>query len=313
MDIDKDVTVSIAMITYNHEGFISQAIEGVLMQQTSFPFELIIGEDCSTDNTRQICIEYREKYPEIIRLLLPEKNLGAWDNMENVLNVCRGKYISFCEGDDYWTDPLKLQKQIDFLESHPDYSLCAGRFKTLYEGGSELSDDWLVKVMKRHPDGMTVTLDDFLYPYKLLTLTICLRTECIRDLSKFGSHIKDDIMWAAALEIGKGFIFSDTFGVYRRHQGGIWSCVDLKSRLLNQKKYTGELYKHYGDISRSIRKCYYILKLDLLFFDLSEKRNKPKVCFEMAKLIFSDKIGLLPFRIRYLFIRIGRNVRGKPY
>ena len=112
------------MITYNHESYITDAIEGVLMQKTNFPIELIIGEDCSTDNTRSICIAYQKKYPDIIKLRLPEKNLGVMPNFIQTLNAGNGKYIAICEGDDYWTDPLKLQKQVDFMEENDGYSFC---------------------------------------------------------------------------------------------------------------------------------------------------------------------------------------------
>lgn len=120
-----DLRVSVCMITYNHERFIAGAIEGVMMQQTNFPVQLIIGEDCSTDNTRRICIEYQQKYPDRITLRLPEKNLGGMNNFLENLDACLDgfKYVAMCEGDDYWIDPLKLQKQVDYLESHPDCGL----------------------------------------------------------------------------------------------------------------------------------------------------------------------------------------------
>mgnify|MGYP001248218371 CR=1 FL=1 len=116
--------VSVHMITYNHEKYIAQAIEGVLMQKTNFLFELVIGEDCSTDSTRVICKEYADRYPNIIKLL-PDagKNLGMMENAIRTTMACTGKYIALCEGDDYWTDPYKLQKQVDFLEAHNDYGL----------------------------------------------------------------------------------------------------------------------------------------------------------------------------------------------
>lgn len=119
-----NIVVSVCMITYNHEDYISEAIEGVLMQQTNFPFELVIGEDCSTDRTRQICLEYQKKYPHIIRLLLPEKNLGMISNFMLTLKACKGEYIAMCEGDDYWTDAFKLKKQVEFLNENMDYSAC---------------------------------------------------------------------------------------------------------------------------------------------------------------------------------------------
>jgi len=117
--------VSVCMITYNHEKYIKDAIEGVLMQKTNFPIELIIGEDCSNDYTRNIVKEYETNYPEIIYAQYPSTNRGMIINFFTVLQSAKGKYIALCEGDDYWTDPYKLQKQVDFLEHNPEYSMCA--------------------------------------------------------------------------------------------------------------------------------------------------------------------------------------------
>ena len=125
--------VSVCMITYNHAAYIGQAIESILSQKVNFPVELVIGEDCSTDDTRKICLLYRQNYPDRIRLQLPEKNRGMMKNLFSCLRSCKGKYIAFCEGDDYWIDPFKLQQQVDFLESHPDYSLCAHDALITYE------------------------------------------------------------------------------------------------------------------------------------------------------------------------------------
>lgn len=115
--------VSVHVITYNHEQYIAKAIDGVVQQKACFEFELIIGEDCSTDCTRKIVLEYQKKYPHMIRVLLSETNVGAHDNAMRVHAACRGKYVAFCEGDDYWHHPLKLQKQIDYLEHNPGVSL----------------------------------------------------------------------------------------------------------------------------------------------------------------------------------------------
>jgi glycosyltransferase involved in cell wall biosynthesis len=111
------------MITYNHAPFIAQAVENVLRQQTSFPFELVIGEDCSTDGTREIVLDYQRKHPEIIKVVTSEKNVGAKGNAYRVLRACVGEYLAFCEGDDYWHSPFKLQKQVDHLEANRDCGL----------------------------------------------------------------------------------------------------------------------------------------------------------------------------------------------
>lgn len=130
--------VSVCMITYNHEFYIREAIEAVLMQKTNFPIELIVGEDCSTDNTRKIVREYEKKYPAIIVGQYPETNRGMMENFTTVLQSARGKYIALCEGDDYWTDPLKLQKQVDFLEGNEEYGLIHTNNYVLYNGSGKI-------------------------------------------------------------------------------------------------------------------------------------------------------------------------------
>lgn len=116
------ILVSVIMPVYNHEPYITQAIEGVLMQKTTFKYELIIGEDCSTDKSREIIREYQKKYPDIIHPVYWKKNVGANRNANTIRLRARGKYIATCEGDDYWCDENKLQKQIDFLQNNLQYS-----------------------------------------------------------------------------------------------------------------------------------------------------------------------------------------------
>lgn len=120
---ENDILVSVWMTTYNHESYISEAIEGVLNQKTNFSYELIIGEDNSTDNTRQICLDYENKYPGTIKLILNNQNIGLIANYNMTLQKCKGKYVAYCDGDDYWSDPLKLQKQVDFLERNESLDL----------------------------------------------------------------------------------------------------------------------------------------------------------------------------------------------
>lgn len=117
------IQVSILMITYNHKDFIAQAIESVLMQKTNFSFELVIGDDVSTDGTTEICKSYQEKYPNIIKLMNYENNVGVTPNFINVYNTCSGKYVAILEGDDYWIDDNKLQMQFEYLNQNPSCNL----------------------------------------------------------------------------------------------------------------------------------------------------------------------------------------------
>jgi len=130
--------VSTQMITYNHAPYIAQAIEGVLKQRVNFAIELVIGEDCSTDGTREIVLEYQRKYPDVIRVITSDKNVGANKNAYRTMKGCRGKYVAFCEGDDYWHHPHKLQKQVDYLESHPECGLLFADCDVHYIRGNKL-------------------------------------------------------------------------------------------------------------------------------------------------------------------------------
>ena len=117
---NEEILLSVNMITYNHEKYIAQALDSVLMQKVDFKYEIVVGEDCSTDGTRMILLEYKEKYPHIFNLILHEKNVGAAKNIQAVDRACRGEYIAALEGDDYWTDPHKLQTQVDEMRKYPD-------------------------------------------------------------------------------------------------------------------------------------------------------------------------------------------------
>ena len=122
-------TVAVWCITYNQKDFIKDALNGFIMQKTNFPFVVIVHDDKSTDGTTDIILEYAQKYPEIIIPVIETENQWSKGGLKHIVNIMNsryriGKYIAFCEGDDYWTSPDKLQIQIDFLESHPDYSMC---------------------------------------------------------------------------------------------------------------------------------------------------------------------------------------------
>jgi glycosyltransferase involved in cell wall biosynthesis len=124
MSFDAPPLVSVRVATYNHEPYIAQCLESILMQRTDLPFEVIVGEDSSTDGTRAVVVEYASRFPDRIRALLHEKNLGGQMNSYLIQQACKGKYHVMIEGDDFWIDPLKLQTQVDFMEAHPEVSLC---------------------------------------------------------------------------------------------------------------------------------------------------------------------------------------------
>jgi glycosyltransferase involved in cell wall biosynthesis/GNAT superfamily N-acetyltransferase len=220
-NMNKKPLVSICMITYNHENLIAQAIEGVVMQKTNFPIELIIGEDCSTDNTRKICLEYKEKFPDIIKLLLPKKNLGMQQNVVATLTACTGKYIALCEGDDYWTDPLKLQRQVDFLEANHDVILSSenGLVKNLTINTSYLFN----KETQEH----YYTAYELLEYRKFPTASVVFRNKYKEEICSI-KYLADTVLWVFLSTKGLVHYNSVASSVYNR---GVHGLVEGSDRL----------------------------------------------------------------------------------
>ncbi len=214
--------VSVCIQTYQHAPFIRQTIEGVLMQKTEFPVEILIGEDESTDGTRDICIEYADKYPDKIRLFLNErKNViyidnqptGRWNFMNN-LSQAKGKYIALLPGDDYWTSPEKLQRQVEFLEQNPEYNLCFHDVNIHVAGQSPL----------RFPDitgKSRFTLADLFDHWFIPTCSAVFRNN-ITFPAWFTDVASGDIaLLFLVAEQGDLHYMHEIHGVYRRHPGSI--------------------------------------------------------------------------------------------
>lgn len=240
--------VSVCMITYNHEKYIAQAIESVLMQETNFKYELVIGEDCSTDDTRYIVRAYGERYPEQIRLLLPERNQGMIANFVSTLNVCRGQYIALLEGDDYWTDPLKLQKQVDFLEEHKECVICFHDAKVIHEDGSKESHSYL-------PAGQKVisTLDDLLVSNFIPTCSVFFRNGLIKEFPEWYYELKmgDWPLHILNAKHGKiGYINNEM--AVRRYSSGIHSSMDEISKIEFSLHAREIVYKNDNTMSKKI-------------------------------------------------------------
>lgn len=215
------------MITYNHEKYIGQAIDSIIMQKVNFNYEIVIGEDCSTDKTREIILAYKKKFPDKIKLLLHEKNIGAMQNQLMTLAACKGKYIALCEGDDYWSDPKKLQKQIDFLESHPDFAICHHRVLILNEETKEkkLSND----NKKEISDIYDLAKGNYIY-----TASCVYRNQNYEFPEWFyKSPIGDFPLHLLNARLGKIKYFNDAMCVYRIHDGGSWECKPRNE--MNQK------------------------------------------------------------------------------
>lgn len=237
--------VSVCVQTYRHASFIEQCLNSILSQKTNFPFEIILGEDESDDGTREICERFAAQYSDKIRLFLRSrkdvikiggKESGRFNFKEN-LKASDGKYVALCEGDDYWTDDLKLQKQVDFLESHPDYSVCFHRVQILK--GEDLLDDYITRV-----PSATTTLTDIAKGNYIHTPT-CM----FRNTLKFPDWFDEILAGDFALHIlnaqkGKLYCIDEVMAVYRVHSGGIWSTRSDEDRQLMWISVLNSLCNH---------------------------------------------------------------------
>ena len=178
--------VSVLLITYNQQDFIAQAIESVLMQKVNFPYEIVIGEDLGSDNTRAICESYAVKY-DFIHVLPRTKNLGIAGNWCDCAQHALGKYMMMLDGDDYWTDPNKMQMQVDFMEAHPECVICHTNTDILY-----MNTGTIKPINKRDvPEGMI--LHDVMGGREQMTSsTMCLRTEEVKKHIPFDIYVKED-------------------------------------------------------------------------------------------------------------------------
>lgn len=225
--------VSICCFTYNQEKYIRQTLESFLMQKFSFTIEIIVHDDASTDNTRKIIQEYVSDFPDIIKPVYQEKNkyslYGMSFLLKHVTSKATGKYIAICAGDDFWIDPLKLQKQVDFLESNSDYGLVHTKAAKLSEAEKTLSGSYGARVD---------TLEDLLTECSIAALTVCVRS-CL--LHKYFDEIKpeehskwtteDFPMWIWFMRNSKFKFLEDYTSVYRTHLGSISHIQDDLKRL----------------------------------------------------------------------------------
>lgn len=182
--------VSIIMPTYNHEAYISEAIESVLMQETEYSYELLINDDCSTDNTRNIAKDYAKNFPDIIKLVYPETNQGLLKSYKRLMEIAEGKYIAILESDDIWTDKFKLQKQISFLETHDDYSLVVGNCLCINHAGEVIGS----KIINFDEKLNGYWYEDLLCENPVGALTICFRKSTFDEYCCIDDYISKKFM-----------------------------------------------------------------------------------------------------------------------
>jgi len=221
MNVKKKVTV--ASTAYNHENYIAQAIDTILMQEVDFDYEILIGEDSSSDKTRDIVNDFKKRYPDKIRLILNDSNIGHYQNFIQTLRASQGEYIALLDGDDYWTSPNKLQKQVDFLDSHPECSMCFHNAGVIFEGLNDKPRRYCPINLKQ-----TLCLEDILSSSIILPLTAMFRSSFVDLIAELPEELraiqmKDWVRFVLLAQYGKIGYINEMMGVYRVHKGAFWS------------------------------------------------------------------------------------------
>lgn len=298
------VTVSVIMITYNHENYIKQAIDGVLNQLCSFDVELILANDNSPDSTHEIIQTYlsRTNIPENfeVKYVKHDQNKGMMPNFIWAMEQVSGKYIALCEGDDYWTDPFKLQKQVDFLEANPDYVIHSGKAQMLVN--NEL------KEIIGNPQMKTVfAITDFYTKNNLISCTAMFRKfQLPREYFEnilFGDWMLYVILLSQKLEF-LAYVSDEVFAVYRIHEGGVMQTINTKH--LSDEAHLKQILaiQKVAKVEYSLNDIKNINNYSLSIFDHYIKKRNYKKCLDIFKnnyILTKNKIYLRKYLgyIRY--------------
>lgn len=292
---DTSILVSICCITYNHASYIRQCLDGFIMQKTDFTFEILIHDDASTDGTEEIIREYAIRYPETIKPLYEKENqwvLGRRGSKTFNYPRAKGKYIALCEGDDYWTDPLKLQKQVDFLEANPDYSMCFHNAIESWDNG-EKEDVIFSNITDRDYEAVEVYKNWIIPTASVLFKVNIIQSEFYtKVISSNKTFIFGDIvLFLTCSKFGKIRGMKDVMSVYRRHKGGVVFAPSLE-RDYRQSLHDQEIGSVFGD---EIRKVANVLCFKRSLKGYLYSKNNNKVLAEKNAKMFSRM-----FKLSYL-------------
>jgi glycosyltransferase involved in cell wall biosynthesis len=306
--------VTICIQTYQHAPYIRQTIESVLSQKTDFPIEINLGEDGSTDGTREICMEYAKSHPNIINLFLNDrKNViyinghptGRWNIINNFKNS-KGKYIALLPGDDYWTDPYKLQKQVDFLEDNNDFSMC-------FHDALIVENDTLTEKKFLPPLNKSVFVtEDTLYPFSSFApaSSILFRNNLLTPIPNcfYFCAFGDRILFTMISKHGKIKYLDFTGSVRRMHPGGVSNNFTLRSNISNRmiffKKMPSYIGKEYQPLCDRYLKYYYELLIEYY------RRVEPRDIITVSSTLKSIRYLLSPTYLRLLKVKSIKEDKG---
>ena len=327
--VEKEITVSVAMITYGHEGYIKEAINGVLIQECKFNIELIIADDNSPDNTEEVVRKFLKDHPRKhwVRYTKHKENKNMFRNAQWSLNQARGKYIAICEGDDYWSDPFKLQKQVDFLENNLDYGLVYSKSKIFGEKTQKFF---------KSPFGSTITKEGVLYVNPIPTLTILMRNDLYKlyleeeKEMRYAWAMGDYPIWIWFYYNSKIHFMNETTTVYRKLENSASNFEDSKKKMafknnvMKIQTYYGKKYLsdyEYMKLKNHILFNYYYIALivdpsDSIVYYNEIKASEELESITKIRLFILEKlkfkhIYLLWFKIKRilksLFVKTGES------
>jgi glycosyltransferase involved in cell wall biosynthesis len=282
--------LSVCLITYNHERYIELAVQSALAQQTAFPFEIVVGEDCSTDRTRDILLQLKSQHPDRIRLSLRERNVGAMAHFAQRRLDCRGQYLAILEGDDYWTDPAKLQKQVEALDAHPDWTIAFHRVRCVYEDGSR-PDHWYPATVPRD----VLSIDDMIRRNFIQSCSAVYRNHVIERLPEFFADLKLGDWPFALMHADRGHVgyLPDEMAVYRIHGQGLWTLTSEVSRyratleMLTQmdRYFDGRYHRQFRGTRRRLGAALWLVRCRQLLRSLWHRLSASNASFERRKTL----------------------------
>lgn len=294
-------TLSVWLLAYNHEFFIKNCLHGIFAQKTSFDFEILIGDDCSTDNTFKIIDEILCNQSISATFLKSRKNLWNRCNTElafNLYKLCKGKYIALCEADDYWTDPYKLQKQVDYLVANPDCSICTHWVKTKDESDQGIHEDAFASMERKNPlfkDDLFI--NDIKSPHGTAyhPLSWVFRAELVNHIPKWIYPIRggDDVLFTEFLQHGHCYCIPEFMGTYRITKRSSWAPLSPMVKTLAQIHFLINVRMHYVHYQSKVNKI-----LDIHLNNLkSWKINRTeftKLIKEILKVLRNDQNSIIP-------------------
>lgn len=309
--------VSICTTAFNHEDSIRQTLEGFLLQKVTFPYEIVINDDASSDSTAQIIREYEQKHPNLINATYQNENQyskGVWPMAQLVLPRAKGKYIAYCEGDDYWTDPYKLQKQVDFLEANPEYGMVCTNYSIIEN--EQIKDSVLTSQFKI-TEALDIDIETYLKQrYLVRTLTVMFRSEYaatfltdIDESLRTGYSLGDNILWAYIINKSKGRYLPNITAFYRvlansaSHQKSVEKERTHKRDVLLVSLRLAEEF----NLSKQLVKDFK-LKLDILEmkFDVIDRKR-------MHVFLRFWKLALLSLRVNKTSLKLLRMAYSRNY